>query len=103
MFDDNKELVSKVTKSVPVYQKNNILNAFILPEIHKNFVLEKFEKYVVSYVGIGSILRGDGNPKSDIDVFIIIDDTDVKQMTRMDLQEKIRSIVYSMSLEAQEI
>ena len=103
MFDDNKELFSKVSKSVPVYQKNNILNAFILPEIHKNFVLEKFEKYVVSYVGVGSILRGDGNPKSDIDVFIIIDDTDVKQMSRMELQEKIRSIVYSMSLEAQEV
>jgi uncharacterized protein (UPF0332 family)/predicted nucleotidyltransferase len=103
MYDDNKEVVAKVTKSMPIFQKNNILNAFILPDVHKNLVLEKFEKYVVSYVGVGSILRGDGNPKSDIDVFIIIDDTDVKQMSRMELQEKIRNIVYSMSLQAQEI
>lgn len=102
MYDDNKEIVAKVTKSMPIYQKNNILNAFILPDIHKNLVLEKFEKYVVSYVGVGSIMRGEGNPKSDIDVYIIIDDTDVKQMSRMELQEKIRNIVYSMSLQAQD-
>lgn len=103
MFDDNAEIASKATKSVPLYQKNNILNSFILPELHKNFVLEKFEKYVVSYVGVGSILRGDGNPKSDIDVFIIIDDTDVKQMSRLELQDKIRNIVYSMAAEAQKV
>lgn len=103
MYDDNKEVIAKVTKSMPIFQKNNILNAFILPDVHKNLVLEKFEKYVVSYVGVGSILRGDGNPKSDIDVFIIIDDTDVKQMSRMELQEKIRNIVYSMSMQAQDI
>jgi len=103
MYDENVEISTKITKSVPVFQKNNVLNAFILPEVHKNMVLEKFERYVVSYVGVGSILRGDGNPKSDIDVFMIIDDTDVKQMSRMELQDKIRSIVYSMSLQAQEM
>ncbi|MGM5483730.1 MAG: nucleotidyltransferase domain-containing protein [Nanobdellota archaeon] len=103
MFDDNKEVISKITRSLPIYQKNNIMNAFVLPEVHKNMVLEKFEKYVVSYVGVGSILRGEGNTKSDVDVFIIIDDTDVKQMSRMELQDKIRNIVYSMSLQAQEM
>lgn len=103
MFDDNKDITVKITKSTPLYQQNNILNAFILPEIHKDMVLEKFERYVVSYVGVGSILRGDGNPKSDVDVFMIIDDTDVKQMSRIELQDKIRNIVYSMSMQAQEM
>jgi len=103
MFDENKDISVKVTKSTPIFQKNNILSAFILSELHKEMVLEKFERYVVSYVGAGSILRGDGNPKSDIDVFITIDDTDVKQMSRMELQDKIRNIVYSMSLQAQEV
>lgn len=103
MLDDNRELSSKITKSTPIYQVNNILNAFILPEVHKDMVLEKFEKYVVSYVGVGSILRGDGNPKSDIDVYMIIDDTDVKQMSRLELQDKIRSIVYGMAQQAQEL
>lgn len=103
MYDDNKDITNKVTKSTPVYQKNNVMNAFVLPEVHKEMVLEKFERYVVSYVGVGSILRGDGNAKSDIDVFMIIDDTDVKQMSRMELQDKIRNIVYSMSMQAQEM
>ena len=103
MYDDNKEAVAKITKSLPLYQKNDVLNAFILPDVHKNLVLEKFEKYVVSYVGVGSIMRGDGNPKSDIDVFIIIDDTDVKRMSRGELKEKLSSLIYSMSFQAQEI
>lgn len=103
MLDDNKDVIVKITKSTPIYQVNNILNAFILPEVHKEMVLDKFEKYVVSYVGVGSILRGDGNPKSDIDVFIIIDDTDVKQMSRLELQDKIRNIVYGMAQQAQEL
>ncbi|MBW2998217.1 nucleotidyltransferase domain-containing protein [Candidatus Woesearchaeota archaeon] len=103
LYDDNAEATSKVTKALPLYQKNNVLNAFVLPEVHKNLVLEKFEKYVVSYVGVGSIMRGEGNPKSDIDVFIIIDDTDVKRMSRAELKDKLSSLIYSMSFQAQEI
>ncbi|MBW3020022.1 nucleotidyltransferase domain-containing protein [Candidatus Woesearchaeota archaeon] len=103
LYDDNVEATTKVTKALPLYQKNNVLNAFVLPEVHKNLVLEKFEKYVVSYVGVGSIMRGEGNPKSDIDVFIIIDDTDVKRMSRAELKDKLSSLIYSMSFQAQEI
>lgn len=103
MYDENKDIILKVTKGTPIFQKNGILNAFILPEIHKELTLQKFEKYIVSYVGVGSILRGDGNPKSDIDVFMVIDDTDVKQMSRMELVDKIRNIVYGMAQQAQEM
>jgi predicted nucleotidyltransferase len=42
--------------------------------------LQKFEKYVVSYVMGGSSIRGDISKGSDIDTYVIINDTDVKRI-----------------------
>ncbi|RLE41612.1 hypothetical protein DRJ48_05200, partial [Candidatus Woesearchaeota archaeon] len=70
---------------------------------HKNMVLRKFERYIVSYVLAGSIVQGKATPESDVDVFIVIDDTDVKRMTRFELKEKLRAIIISMGIEAGEL
>ncbi|MEK6820513.1 MAG: nucleotidyltransferase domain-containing protein, partial [Nanoarchaeota archaeon] len=72
-------------------------------EIHKELILKKFEKYVVSYVIAGSLVRGDANKTSDIDVYCIIDDTDVKRMPRLELKERLRSIIYSYVMEASQL
>jgi uncharacterized protein (UPF0332 family)/predicted nucleotidyltransferase len=69
-------------------------------EIHKSLVLQKFEKYVVSYVIGGSLVRGEAVKTSDIDVFIIINDTDVKRMPRLELKERLRGIIYQYVSEA---
>jgi len=66
-------------------------------------VLKKFEKYIVSYVLSGSLVRGQATSTSDIDVFIVIDDTDVKKMTRAELKDKLRAIIIGMGIEAGEI
>jgi len=63
-------------------------------------VLKKFEKYIVSYVLFGSLTRGQATSKSDIDVAIIVDDTDVKKMTRAELKDKHRAIIIGMGLDA---
>jgi uncharacterized protein (UPF0332 family) len=65
-------------------------------------VLRKFEKYIVSYIAVGSVFRGDAS-SHDIDVAIIIDDTDVKRMSRGELKEKLSSIIRSMGFEASDI
>ena len=67
------------------------------------FLLRKFEKYVTSYVIGGSLVRGDAKKTSDVDVFIVIDDTDVKRMPRLELKEKLRAIIYSYIMEANEL
>jgi predicted nucleotidyltransferase/uncharacterized protein (UPF0332 family) len=69
-------------------------------EIHKSLVVQKFEKYVVSYVMGGSLIRGDAVKTSDVDVFVIINDTDVKRMPRLELKERLRSIIYQYVGEA---
>jgi uncharacterized protein (UPF0332 family)/predicted nucleotidyltransferase len=63
-------------------------------------VLQKFEKYVVSYVIGGSLVRGEAVPTSDVDVLMIINDTDVKRMPRLELREKLRSIIYKYLADA---
>ena len=50
-------------------------------------VLKKYGKYVKCIVMMGSAARGELKPKSDIDVFVVLDDTEFK--ITPELQEKI--------------
>lgn len=101
-YDAKYELLQLIAMSAPVFDKG-MLAAIKITEIHKSMVLKKFEKYIVSYVLSGSLVRGTATPKSDIDVMIIIDDTDVKKMTRAELKDKLRAIIIGMGIEAGEI
>ena len=101
-YDAKYDLIKLVSMAAPVYDAG-MLAAVKIAEIHKNMVLKKFEKYIVSYVLSGSLVRGEATPVSDIDVFIVIDDTDVKKMTRAELKDKLRAIIIGMGLEAGEI
>jgi predicted nucleotidyltransferase/uncharacterized protein (UPF0332 family) len=98
-LDSKFELVSAIAMSFPLYDKG-ILKSLRLAEIHKSLVLQKFEKYVVSYVIGGSLVRGDVVKTSDVDVFVIINDTDVKKMPRLELKERLRGIIYQYIAEA---
>jgi len=98
-LDQKFELYSAMAVSFPLYDKG-ILGAMRVTEIHKSLVLQKFEKYVVSYVLGGSLVRGEVVKTSDVDVFVIINDTDVKRMPRLELKERLRSIIYQYVGEA---
>ncbi len=98
-LDSKFELAGAIAMSYPLYDKG-ILGALRVAEIHKSLVLQKFEKYVVSYVIAGSLVRGEAVPTSDVDIFIIINDTDVKRMPRLELKERLRSIIFQYIGEA---
>lgn len=98
-YDAKYELLQIIASSAPIYDKG-MLAAIKLSEIHKTMVLKKFEKYIVSYVLAGSLVQGKATPESDIDVFIVIDDTDVKKMTRAELKDKLRAIIIGMGIDA---
>lgn len=101
-FDSKFEIVSAISMSFPLYDKG-LLGALRVAEIHKTLVLRKFERYITSYVIAGSLVRGTATKTSDVDVYIIIDDTDVKRMSRIELREKLRSIIYQYVYEAGEL
>ena len=91
-FDGKYELLQLIALSAPVHD-TGMLQAIKIAEVHKTMVLKKFEKYIVSYVLAGSLVQGKATPTSDIDVWIVIDDTDVKKMTRAELKDKLRAII----------
>jgi len=101
-YDGKYDLLRLVALGAPIHD-TGMLSALKITELHKSMVLKKFEKYIVSYVLVGSLPRGKATPTSDIDVWIIVDDTDVKKMTRAELKDKLRAIIIGMAIEAGEI
>jgi len=99
-LDSKFEVFEALAMSYPLFDKNGVMAAVRIAQIHKSLVLRKFEKYVTTYAIGGSFVRGDTVKSSDVDVFIIIDDTDVKRMGRIELLEKLRGIIYSYIGEA---
>ena len=85
-------LLSALTSGTIIYDDGNWIKSLKASELHKNRIVSKFEKYVVSYVIAGSLIRGEAHEYSDLDVSIIIDDTDVTKTTSSELKMKLRNI-----------
>ena len=98
-LDSKFEFVDAISSSFPLHDKG-LLGSMRLANIHKTLVLRKFEKYVASYVVGGSLVRGTADKTSDVDTFVIIDDTDVKRMPRLQLLEKLRGMIHDYIREA---
>src|SRR3989344_1242603 len=101
-YDGKYDLSRLISLGAPVHDLG-MLAAIKVAEVHKNMVIKKFEKYIVAYVLAGSLVQGRATPSSDVDVWIVIDDTDVKKMTRVELKDKLRAIIIGMGVEAGEI
>jgi len=103
-LDSKYEFIDAVAASFPLHD-NGFLGALRVASIHKNLVLNWLNvgriRYVASYVIWGSVVRGTADETSDVDTAIIIDDTDVKRMSKVELLEKLRGkIVYEYVKEA---
>lgn len=101
-LDSKFEVMEAIAMSYPIIDKG-FLSHVRVAQIHKSLVLKKFEKYVTSYVVGGSLTTGTTKKDSDVDIFVVIDDTDVKRMPRLELKEKLRGIIYSYIQEAEAI
>jgi uncharacterized protein (UPF0332 family) len=97
-YDGKYEVLDLIASGAIVHDKG-MLSALKAAEVHKDMAIKKFEKYVIGYVAAGSLFRGDSKP-NDIDVYIIIDDTDVKKMSRAELKDKLRAIISDMGFTA---
>ena len=101
-YDQKLDLVDMLSVCAPVYDRG-IASGFKIADIHKRMVIKKFEKYIVSYCIAGAFTKGRITQDSDIDVYVVIDDTDVKKMTRAELKDKLRSIIISMGYDAKQM
>lgn len=98
-LDSKFELIDAIAASYPLHD-SGLLGSLRVANIHKTLVLRKFEKYVASYVVGGSLVRGTADKDSDVDTFVIIDDTDVKKMPRLQLKERLRGFIHDYIREA---
>ena len=98
-LDSKPEFLDAIGRSMPLYD-SGFLGMVRLATIHKSLVLRKFEKYVATYGIFGSLVTGTAGKDSDVDTVVIIDDTDVKRMPRLQLLEKLRGIIYDYIREA---
>jgi len=98
-LDSRFNFIDAISACMPLHD-TGFLGALRVANIHKSLVLNRFDKYIASYCIGGSLVRGTAGPDSDVDVFIVIDDTDVKRMTRIELLERLRGIIYDYIREA---
>ena len=101
-FDGKYEIIEMIAQGLALYDPKDLLAAIKISQIHQNMVLKKFDKYIVSYIAVGSLFRGDAT-SHDIDVSIVVDDTDVKKMTRVELKDKLGAIIRGMGFDASKI
>ena len=99
---DNKGEIAKLMATCAIVHDKGLLSAIKVSEIHKEMVIQRFEKYIVSYIIGGSVITDKAKPDSDIDAFVVIDDTDVKKMNRIELRDKLRAIIVGMAAEAKQ-
>ncbi|MEM1804804.1 MAG: nucleotidyltransferase domain-containing protein [Nanopusillaceae archaeon] len=99
-MDSRFDLLDLLASGEIIYDKG-ILEIFKLVVLHKNLLLETFSKYVVAYALAGSQVKGKNVETSDVDVYVIIDDTDVKKHTYEELKSKLYQIVGSKAVECQ--
>ncbi len=98
-LDSKYQFLDAISASIPLHD-SGFLGSLRVANIHKSLVLNRFDRYIASYVIAGSLVRGTADEKSDVDVFVIIDDTDVKRMSRIELLERLRSIIFDYIREA---
>ena len=100
-FDGDYELFESIEVGFVLHDRGYLVGLRHLWR-HRQKILGKFEKYIAAYVVAGSFVRGDARDDSDIDAWVVIDDTDVKKMTRSDLDYQIRVIIERMGKESAE-
>jgi predicted nucleotidyltransferase len=91
-FNDHPDSFSySISNCFPIYSEK-VIDSLILAIKLKERILEKFERYALAICFSGSVARLSFTEKSDFDLFIVIDDTDVKKMTKNELRDKMISI-----------
>jgi predicted nucleotidyltransferase len=93
------DILNILTMGEPLYD-GGWIGALRMTEIHKMKTLQKFEKYVISYAIAGSMVRGESTETSDVDTFVVIDDTDVTRMTGAELRSRLMGMIVGYAQEA---
>ncbi|HDQ59891.1 MAG TPA: hypothetical protein ENN30_01725, partial [Candidatus Woesearchaeota archaeon] len=95
-FDNKFQLIESIITSEVVYDTGliKIIRDSLALRIG---VQEKLQNYLISMVLFGSWARGRAVKGSDLDIVFVIDDTDVKKKTRVEIRDQLRKIVLGIA------
>ncbi|MFA5743252.1 MAG: nucleotidyltransferase domain-containing protein [Candidatus Nanoarchaeia archaeon] len=98
-YDQKFELMSAITNpqsSKTLYDKG-FIKGLTAAQVLKSMALEKLKRYILSIILVGSVSRGTMHEHSDVDISFVIDDTDVKKMSRHEVLARLRGMILQMA------
>ncbi|MDD4354252.1 MAG: nucleotidyltransferase domain-containing protein, partial [Candidatus Nanoarchaeia archaeon] len=98
-YDQKFELMSAITNpqsSKTLYDKG-FIKSLTAAQVLKSMALEKLKRYILSIILVGSTSRGTMHEHSDVDISFVIDDTDVKKMSRHEVLARLRGMILEMA------
>ncbi len=88
----NEELIKKILES-KVIKDNGFIQMLRDSVRFSEEINKKFPRYIVSIILFGSWARGEAKKTSDYDLAVVIDDTDLRDMTRIEAKQRLFGIV----------
>lgn len=98
-MDSKFYIIETFANGETLYDKG-FIEILKLTDVHKKLIINDLQKYVVAYVLAGSQVKGRNVEGSDVDVYVVIDDTDVKLHTFEELKAKLYALVIDRALHA---
>jgi uncharacterized protein (UPF0332 family)/predicted nucleotidyltransferase len=98
-YDQKYDLMSAITNpqsSKTLYDKG-FIKGLTAAQVLKSMALEKLKRYILSIILVGSVSRGTMHEHSDVDISFVIDDTDVKKMSRHEVLARLRGMILQMA------
>jgi len=88
------DMVKEIGKKIKKFSLETRLKS---SEEFKNKLLDMFKGYIKAVVVYGSITRGDYTGKSDVDIYVIFDDTKMPLKKFDEIREKIDKDIYNLA------
>ncbi|MBD3312103.1 hypothetical protein GF352_01450 [archaeon] len=92
LYDGKHSLLATIITG-DVHYDNGFIKSMKAAETLKLAVIKKFEKYIMSVVLFGSLAQGRATTESDVDLAVIVDDTDLKNMTRDEARNRLMLMI----------
>ncbi|MDD5053975.1 MAG: nucleotidyltransferase domain-containing protein [Candidatus Nanoarchaeia archaeon] len=98
-YDQKYELMGALTnpQSSKILYDKGFIKGLTAAQVLKTMSLGKLKRYILSIILVGSVSRGTMHEHSDVDLSFVIDDTDVKKMSRHEVLARLRGMITQMA------
>ncbi len=92
MYDGKMSLLDTIITG-EIHYDNGFLKSMKAATTLRIAVIKKFERYIMSVILFGSLAQGRAKEESDVDLAVIVDDTDLKNMSRDEARDRLLMMI----------